>query len=146
MPKIIYLILISLLLLVVMFDTNIYFTSISNFRDAIDQALDASLIAGMEEDSVGHGKMGIKNTEIENTKAYQAARESLRKNLQLDNSLESSLYSDSNFEFTIESNPLPIAKGKFSTKIHLLCLKILQIKGVPYSISKNQEFSSEYVY
>jgi hypothetical protein len=138
-PKIVYLILLSLVLLVLMFDTYIYFSSIANFRDALDQALDAAIVTSMDVDENQRGAVKIKYKE-----AVEAARSCLRENLKLDNNLNNDFYSDSDFYLNIMPTGNMI-EAKFSTRIHLICLKIIGLESVPYSISKTQDFFTKYV-
>ncbi|MGI6607126.1 MAG: hypothetical protein ACOX2X_08845 [Peptococcia bacterium] len=149
-PKIIYYLLLSLVVLILMFDTYLYFSSVSNFRDALGQALDAAIVAGVDEPESQHGQMTV-NYEA----AHTAAEACLKKNLKLDGNLSNQFYADSAFTMevrtrsgsgssgdTLSSN---IIEGKFTTHIRLLCLKMLGLGALPYSISKTQDFLSSYI-
>ena len=139
MPKVVYFILLSLLLLILMFDTYLYFSSVSNFRDALDQALDAAIIAGIDVQDSQHGKISIKYN-----LAQEAARTCLRENLKLDEQLNNIFYTNSEFILEINSEGT-LVQGKFTTKIQLLCLKMLNLPALPYSISKTQDYLSSYI-
>jgi hypothetical protein len=149
-PKIIYYLLLSLVMLILMFDTYLYFSSVSNFRDALGQALDAAIVVGVDEPESQHGQMTVNYAA-----ARTAAEACLKKNLQLDEKLSNQFYENS--VFTLEVRPKSgsgssgetlssnIIEGKFSTHIRLLCLKMLGLGALPYSIIKTQDFLSSYI-
>mgnify|MGYP000846036927 CR=1 FL=1 len=151
MPKVVYYLLLSLFLLILMFDTYLYFSSISNFRDALNQALDAAIVSGVNDPGSQHGELFVDYDE-----AVAAAETCLRKNLKLDENLNNTFYVDSAFTLEVKlSRDMSsstggetsgnILEGKFSTKIQLLCLKILGLGALPYSLSKTQDFLSSYI-
>ena len=139
MPKVVYFILLSLLLLILMFDTYLYFSSVSNFRDALDQALDAAIVAGIDVQDTQHGKILI-----EYNLAEEAAKICLRENLKLDEQLSNIFYSNSKFILEINAEGT-LVQGKFATEIQLLCLKMINLPALPYSISKTQDYLSSYI-
>jgi len=139
MPKIVYFILLSLFLLILMFDTYLYFSSVSNFRDALDQALDAAIVAGIHDEGTKHGEI-----KVEFSLAEEAALTSLRENLKLDAELSNTFYLDSVFLLEINTEGT-LVQGKFTTKIQLLCLRMLNLQALPYSISKTQDYLSSYI-
>lgn len=149
-PKVVYFLLLSLFLLILMFDTYLFFSSIGNFRDALDQALDAAIVAGVDDPDSQHGQMSVNYGA-----ALAAAEACLKKNLKLDDNLCNQFYAKSNFtlevrlnsenNFTMENNSGNILEGNFSTHIQLLCMKMLGLGGFPYSISKTQDFLSSYI-
>jgi Flp pilus assembly protein TadG len=139
MPKVVYFILLSLFLLILMFDTYLYFSSVSNFRDALDQALDAAIIAGIDDLDTQHGKITI-----DSNRAEEAAKNCLKENLKLDAQLSNAFYSDSNFVLEINSEGT-LVQGKFTTKIQLLSLKMFNLPALPYSIGKTQDYLSSYI-
>ncbi|MDD2212527.1 MAG: hypothetical protein PHV56_06150, partial [Clostridia bacterium] len=87
MPKVVYFILLSFFLLILMFDTYLYFSSVSNFRDALDQALDAAIVVGIHELGTKHGEITV-----EYNQAVEAAKACLRENLKLDQQLNNLFY------------------------------------------------------
>jgi len=139
MPKVVYYILLSLFLLILMFDTYLYFSTVSNFRDALDQALDAAIIAGIDDLDTQHGKIAI-----DYNLAEEAAKSCLKDNLKLDEQLSNIFYANSEFVLEINSEGTLI-QGKFTTKIQLLCLKIFNLPALPYSIGKTQDYLSSYI-
>jgi hypothetical protein len=139
MPKVVYFILLSFFLLILMFDTYLYFSSVSNFRDALDQALDAAIVVGIHELGTKHGEITV-----EYNQAVEAAKACLRENLKLDQQLNNLFYADSEFMLQIKSNGT-LVEGRFTTKIRLLCFKMFGLGALPYSISKTQDYLSSYI-
>jgi len=149
-PKTIYYLFISLVLLILMFDTYLYFSSVSNFRDALGQALDAAIVAGVDEPESQHGQMTVNYAA-----AHTAAEACLQKNLQLDENLCNQFYENSAFTLEVRPNSgsgslggtsgSNIIEGKFTTHIRLLCLKMLGLGALPYSLTKTQDFLSSYI-
>ncbi len=149
-PKVVYYLILSLFLLILMFDTFLFFSSISNFRDALAQALDAAVVAGVDDPDSQRGELAV-----DYAAAVAAAEACLKKNLKLDDNLSNQFYVDSNFSlevrlnsenhYTEDKNSGNIFEGNFSTHIQLLCMKMLGLGAIPYSISKTQDFLSSYI-
>lgn len=149
LPKVVYYLLLSLFLLILMFDTYVFFSSVGNFRDALDQALDAAIVAGIDDEDSRHGQLSL-NYHM----AYHAAEKTLKKNLKLDENMRNRFY-DARFTLLVKQREGEggvrqqqngyILEGQFTARIELLCLKVLGIGSLPYSVSKTQDFLNTYV-
>lgn len=150
MPKVVYYLLLSLFLLILMFDTYVFFSSVGNFRDALDQALDAAIVAGIDDEDSRHGQLSL-NYHM----AYHAAEKTLKKNLKLDENMRNLFYDKSSFTLLVKQREGEggvrqqqngyILEGQFTAWIELLCLKVLGIGSLPYSVRKTQDFLNTYV-
>lgn len=123
------------------YDFTLFYSTLTNFGGAIDEALDAGLIAGIIEEDSRRGEIFI-----DSDRGYNKARTVLEQNLKLDSNLENSIYEGSIFDFSIEQTGqgFPVAHGKFKAGVRFATPRFLGIESIPMEISKTQNYLSNY--
>ena len=107
---------------------------------AVEQSLDAALVAGINVNDVRYGK-----SVIDEAAGYTYARSYFKANLKLNDNLENDLLKDTEYTLTfIQDDDRPKATIEVKTNIQAMSPKLVGLDAIPITIHKAQYHISKY--
>jgi len=112
----------------------------SRVLDSAELALDAALVGGIIQQDTARGRISL-----DERAGYDLARSYFKKNMSLNESLESNLLKKTKIQITFSQNEKrPQAQAQISTVVTALSTKVLGLEGVPITVRGTRYYVSKY--
>ncbi|HHX97045.1 MAG TPA: hypothetical protein GX687_06285 [Clostridia bacterium] len=132
--------LLALIVFLLVMDLLTFWVVRLNMTTALDLALDAAMIAAIEETDLLRGK-----SFIDETKAQVVALKYFRENLALNEHLENKFLKKTNFELNFRSDGLrPLIFAEVNTTVVTHVPKLVGREGIEITISQEQYYLQNY--